>query len=124
MKNRHRRATVLGALALLLLTAGLGWTVPNDPMPGVVDGVNGPAFTLAARTGYISTPDGNSVLIWGLAEGASPVQYPGPTLIVNQGDAVTVDLSNQLSVPVSLVFPGQAVTASEQVAPTQAGPCL
>jgi FtsP/CotA-like multicopper oxidase with cupredoxin domain len=91
-------------------------------MMGVVDGVSGPAFTLAARTGYISTPDGNSVFIWGLAEGASPVaQYPGPTLIVNQGDAVTVDLSNELSVPVSLVFPGQVVTASQVGAPTQAG---
>jgi FtsP/CotA-like multicopper oxidase with cupredoxin domain len=41
------------------------------------------------------------------------MQYPGPTLIVTQGQAVTVNLTNQLSVPVSMVFPGQtAVTAT------------
>jgi hypothetical protein len=43
--------------------------------------------------------------------GATP-QYPGPTLIVNQGAQVTITLTNQLSVATSLVFPGQTVTAS------------
>ena len=37
----------------------------------------------------------------------------GPTLIVNQGQTVTVTLNNELPVPTSIVFPGQAnVTAS------------
>jgi FtsP/CotA-like multicopper oxidase with cupredoxin domain len=41
------------------------------------------------------------------------MQYPGPTLIVNQGDTVTVNLRNMLPMPVSIVFPGQSgVTAS------------
>ena len=45
-------------------------------------------------------------------------QYPGPTLIVNQGEPVTVQLTNDLSViagtvpNVSIVFPGQVVTVS------------
>ena len=44
---------------------------------------------------------------------ANAMQYPGPTLIVHEGDAVTVNLTNQLTVPVSIVFPGQiGVTAS------------
>jgi FtsP/CotA-like multicopper oxidase with cupredoxin domain len=40
------------------------------------------------------------------------MQFPGPTLIVNQGDVVTVNLSNELTVPVSIVFPGQAAAAA------------
>jgi manganese oxidase len=41
------------------------------------------------------------------------MQYPGPTLIVNQGDTVTIHLRNELPVPVSIVFPGQqGVTAA------------
>jgi hypothetical protein len=40
------------------------------------------------------------------------MQYPGPTLIVNQGDTVTIKLRNTLPMPVSIVFPGQSgVTA-------------
>ncbi len=35
------------------------------------------------------------------------MQYPGPTLIVNQGDTVKIVLNNTLPVPVSIVFPGQ-----------------
>jgi hypothetical protein len=41
------------------------------------------------------------------------MQYPGPTLILNEGDLITVTVTNQLSVPTSIVFPGQtSVTAS------------
>jgi manganese oxidase len=95
--------------------------VPNPAMMGVVDGVNGPSFAFTATSGHISTPEGNSVYFWGLADGASPVQYPAPTLIVSQGAVVTVDVTNALPVPVSLVFPGHVVTASELAGPTQAG---
>ena len=70
MKAKGKRAAALGILALLLLAAGSGWAQPhNMMMEGVIDGVNGPVFTLAARTGHISTPDGNSILVWGYALG-------------------------------------------------------
>ncbi len=36
------------------------------------------------------------------------MQYPGPTLIVNQGDTVTINLTNELPVATSIVFPGQS----------------
>ena len=36
------------------------------------------------------------------------MQYPGPTLIVNQGDTVKIVLNNTLPVPVSIIFPGTA----------------
>lgn len=78
-----------------------------------VQGVTGTSFTFTAKSGYISTPDGNSIYMWGYALNNSTMQYPGPTLILNQGDTVTITLNNTLPVPVSIVFPGQAnVTAT------------
>ncbi len=64
------------------------------------------SFSLTARTGQITLGDGNQLLAWGYGTGAT-MQYPGPTLIVDQGDTVEVTLSNTLRLPVSIVFPGQ-----------------
>ena len=72
-----------------------------------IDGVSGGPFNLTAAAGHISTPDGNSIYMWGYGLNGA-MQYPGPTLIVNQGASVTVNLTNSLSVPVSIVFPGQS----------------
>lgn len=78
-----------------------------------IDGVTGTTFNFTAKSGYISTAEGNSIFMWGFANGAGPMQFPGPTLIVNEGATVTVNLTNQLTVPVSIVFPGQPnVTAT------------
>lgn len=86
----------------------------------VVDGITGPAFNLTAKADYITAGDGASLLAWGYApDDAHPghfqgvMQYPGPTLIVNEGDVVTVNLRNALPMPASMVFPGQSgVTTS------------
>jgi hypothetical protein len=73
-----------------------------------IDGISGATtFALTAGSDYLMTGEGNYVRFWGLANGAGPVQYPSPTLILNQGDAVTINLTNNLAVPTSLVFPGQ-----------------
>lgn len=89
-----------------------------------IEGVKGTNFTLVAKAGYISTADGGSVYNWGYALGSgtdcaaaananAQMQYPGPTLIVNEGDVVTITLCNQLPTNTSLIFPGQAeVTAT------------
>jgi FtsP/CotA-like multicopper oxidase with cupredoxin domain len=106
--NRLGRA--LAALALLAC-GGAG---------AVVDGIGDPGatFSLTAKADSITTGDGGSVLAWGYAsddKGPFPgvMQYPGPTLIVNHGDTVTIHLRNRLPMPVSMVFPGQTgVTAS------------
>ena len=63
-------------------------------------------FNLTASAGHITLGDGNQLLAWGYGNGAS-MQYPGATLIVNEGDEVHVTLSNTLDVPTSIVFPGQ-----------------
>jgi FtsP/CotA-like multicopper oxidase with cupredoxin domain len=77
-----------------------------------IQGITGPTFNLTAKSGHISTGEGGSYLMWGYANGAGAMQFPGPTLIVNQGDVVTVNLSNELTVPVSIVFPGQTAVAA------------
>ena len=109
MRDAGLLTIAFAALLPLLLFA-----VDADAM---IDGVSGTSFAFTAKQDHISTPDGGSVLFWGYANGNSRAQYPGPTLIVNQGDTVTITLKNklpnQLSMPVSIVFPGQeGVTAA------------
>ncbi|MFA6901563.1 MAG: multicopper oxidase domain-containing protein [Gallionellaceae bacterium] len=96
----------LAAVMTLLLSA------TALPAWATIDGISGTVFNLTARADYISTADGNSIYAWGYADGAGTMQYPGPTLIVNQGDTITVNLSNTLPVPVSIIFPGQQGVSS------------
>lgn len=96
-------ALVLALAAFSLCAASTGHAI----IQGLTDISPNPTFQLTAKQGHIITDDGNSLFMWGFANGAGPMQYPGPTLIVNQGAVVTVILNNQLSLPVSIVFPGQ-----------------
>lgn len=98
-----------GLLTMLLMATRLSMA------QAAIDGVEATTFDLTARDGYISTAEGNSVYAWGYAHGTGAMQYPGVTMIVNQGDLVTVRLTNALparSGNVSLLFPGQVVSAS------------
>jgi manganese oxidase len=96
----------LGAPAHALINGWMG----EDP--SAANG-NARTFSLTAKHHFVSTADGNSHYAWGYAHTGLPMQYPGPTLIVNQGDTVKVVLNNTLPVPVSIIFPGQQdVTAS------------
>lgn len=101
-------------LMLLLFPAVLFFVCSGNSW-AAIDGVSGANFFLSAKAGRISTADGNSVYTWGFALNGSTMQYPGPTLIVNQGDIITVSLRNNLPAQygnVSIVFPGHKVTAS------------
>ena len=66
-----------------------------------------PTFTLDAREGYIQLPDGTTMYMWSYAGGGGAFQHPGPVLCVNEGDTVTVILTNSLPEDVSIMFPGQ-----------------
>ena len=98
----------IGIMLLLLLCCA--------PVHAVVDGIEGTTFNLVAKQDFISTPDGDSLLMWGYAPDGGTMQYPGPTLIVPQGALITVNLTNELPAVhgqnVSIVFPGQVVEAS------------
>ena len=111
MGSRYRR--FLAGVFFLAATALLG----AGTAPAAIDGLVGNSFTLDAGPGYITGGDFNRIFFWGFADGdTGQVQFPGPTLIINQGDNVTVTLRNNLPEPVSIVFPGmENVTASAGV---------
>jgi FtsP/CotA-like multicopper oxidase with cupredoxin domain len=90
-----------------LTAAVFGLLLAAAEAGAAIQGITGPTFNLTASSGYIDTPDGGSLLVWGYGEQGGVMQYPGPTLIVNQGDTVTVNLTSQLPMPASIVFPGQ-----------------
>lgn len=122
-------------LRALLAFLGVAATALWQAMPAhaAVTGISGPAFNLTASADYISQPDGALIYSWGYgcsgasflpapqsgSQGPAPacngMQMPGPTLIVTEGDTVSVTLTNALPPAAgntSIVFPGFNVTAS------------
>jgi FtsP/CotA-like multicopper oxidase with cupredoxin domain len=119
MKNTISKSRLLlapmVAVALLLMATGAQAAAP---------GITGPAFNLTAQPSYLSQPDGSSVYSWGYGCSGTPsgyapggisgtfcntMQVPGPTLIVTEGQTVTVTLSNGLPTAAgntSILFPG------------------
>jgi len=109
MDKAVAKRVVIGSVFVLLLLAGV------LPAQAAISGETGTQFNLVAREGFVSAPDGGSIYSWGYALDNGLMQYPGPTLIVKQGDTITVTLKNELPQPagnVSIVFPGHLVTAS------------
>jgi FtsP/CotA-like multicopper oxidase with cupredoxin domain len=104
-----------GLAALLLGTVGQVQAYING-WEGVGAGTAADprTFELTAKHDFISTSDGGSHYAWGYSFGTNlPMQYPGPTLIVKQGDTVKIVLNNTLPVAVSIIFPGvQGVSAT------------
>jgi len=117
------KSPLTGMLALLILFV-------SGTAQAAVPGITGPTFNLVASTGYISQPDGQMVYAWGygcdgspagfapaaiLGANCDPMQIPGPTLIVTEGQTVTVNLRNNLPAGAgntSILFPGFQVTSS------------
>ena len=116
----RRTAGVVAALAIA------------SAVHAAVPGITGRNFDLVAAAGNISQPDGASIYSWGYGCNAAPagfapaaianavctagqMQLPGPTLIVNKGETVTVTLHNVLPAAAgntSILFPGFKVTAT------------
>ncbi|HSL23643.1 MAG TPA: multicopper oxidase domain-containing protein [Vicinamibacterales bacterium] len=120
-----RRRNYVARFHIAMLTlAGL---LMAGTASAAVDGLSGSSFTLTARADRISTPEGNSIYIWGFDAGGGRAQYPGPTLILEQGVPVTITVVNALPASagqrVSLALPGQSgVTASCAAQPCVQGP--
>jgi FtsP/CotA-like multicopper oxidase with cupredoxin domain len=108
MNRINRKQGILIPLVIMLLMLFAAQA------QAIIDGITGTTFDFTAKEGHISTPDGNSILMWGYANGNNAVQYPGPTLIVDQNDVITIHLTNELPSgnSVSMLFPGHDVTAS------------
>src|SRR6476619_1248006 len=118
-----RLGTVLALTASSLLAVAVHGSAlpPGAPKVGMVctpGTVNGSThtFNLETKTGYIETPDGNSVFMWSYDDptvDAGHFQSPGPVMCATQGQTITVNLTNHLTEATSLVFPGQqGITAS------------
>src|SRR5437879_4695537 len=94
-------------------------------------GITGTTFNLTAAPAYISQPDGLSVYSWGygcttasaafvppmpnVTPFCNTMQVPGPTLVVTEGQTVSVTLTNALPTAAgntSILFPGFNVTTS------------
>ncbi len=137
--NSHGAIVRLFFCTLITMTL-LCMTAAHAAVPGIT----GPTFNLTASADYVSQPDGSMIYSWGygcttapagflpaLATGSQGpaancplMQLPGPTMIVREGDTVTVNLTNSLPPAAgnaSIVFPGFKVTASPVVT-TATGP--
>jgi len=75
--------------------------------------VSAATYNLRAGTVNITMPDGAVIPAWGFADdvagaGSGAISVPGPQLIVPAGDTtLTINLVNNLLVPVSINIPGQ-----------------
>jgi FtsP/CotA-like multicopper oxidase with cupredoxin domain len=106
-----KRKALLGLLPLACTTVALILLWPSAastaPDPIGMECSAGNTVSLETATGHASTPDGNGIFMWGYKLAGGSFQMPGPTICVTQGQTVTVNLTNTLSEPVSIVFPGQ-----------------
>jgi len=123
MTIKHAKTQIL--LALLVTVALLLTPAAFAAAPGIT----GPTFNLTAQDAYLTQPDGQMVYSWGYGCNGAPagfkptmanqtcnsMQVPGPTLIVTEGQTVTVNLLNGLPAAAgntSILFPGFNVTTS------------
>jgi len=123
-----KRLLPLGLVAICTLVA----TSAYAAAPGISGVAATPAFDLIAAPAYITQPDGQSVYSWGYGCNTQPssfvpsaitaptagcptMQIPGPTLVVTEGDTVTVTLHNGLPAAAgntSILFPGLTLTSA------------
>jgi FtsP/CotA-like multicopper oxidase with cupredoxin domain len=123
MKGFSPPLLCVAVCAMLALAAGR--------VQAAAPGITGPSFDLVAAPGTITQPDGASIYSWGYGCNTAPsgfvpatisgasciagkMQLPGPTLVVREGDIVTVKLTNNLPAAAgntSILFPGFKVCA-------------
>ncbi len=123
-------------LAALVVVALSLTATAYAAVPGITGGTSTPTFYLTAQPAYLNQPDGSSVYSWGYGcdpahapagflptaianPACNSMQVPGPTLIVHEGDVVTVNLLNGLPTAAgntSILFPGFSVSTTGGVA--------
>jgi FtsP/CotA-like multicopper oxidase with cupredoxin domain len=131
---RKLHTNTLRAIARLVpVTAAALASLFTVTAQAAAPGITGTTFNLTAQEAYISQPDGQTVYSWGYGcqttaatflpggAGAMPgqtcptMQIPGPTLIVTEGQTVTINLTNNLPLSAgntSMLFPGFTVITS------------
>ncbi|HTD54532.1 MAG TPA: multicopper oxidase domain-containing protein, partial [Silvibacterium sp.] len=128
-KSKTQLLVALSATIALLFTPAAFAAAPGITSTAGTAGT----FYLTAQDAYLNQPDGSAVYSWGYGcvTGSSPtfvpkatfvfapscntMQVPGPTLVVTEGQTVTVNLTNNLPTAAgdtSILFPGFNVTTS------------
>jgi hypothetical protein len=127
------KKAILKTRMLLAPMAAVAWLLPATAYaasPGITGGTGAAAtFNLTAQPAYLNQPDGAAVYSWGYGCNGAPsgfapaaitnatcptMQVPGPTLIVTEGQTVTVNLKNGLPTAAgntSILFPGFQATS-------------
>ena len=119
----------------LLLAAMVAVASLTATAHAAAPGITGPTFSLTAQPAFLTQPDGQSIYSWGYGcltappstafkpamtnQACNTMQVPGPTLIVTEGQTVSVTLTNSLPTAAgntSILFPGFQVTATGGVA--------
>ena len=126
--TRRSGARLLRLLLAFVLTGLLSPPLVRAASPGIK--APGSSFKLTAQASYITQPDGQNVYSWGYGcdpagtvsfapsmpnQNCPTMQIPGPTLIVTEGDTVSVTLTNGLPAAAgstSILFPGFQVSTS------------
>ena len=120
--NRLLSLTTMMAASLLSVAPA------RAAAPGITGGT-AVTFNLTAQPASLNQPDGNQVYAWGYGCNGAPsgfapampnqtcstMQVPGPTLIVTEGQKVTVNLLNGLPAAAgntSILFPDFAMTTA------------
>jgi len=129
-----RMATAIASTVRRLSLLASAATLLSAPVArAAAPGIAGPTFNLVAQPAYLTQPDGKMIYSWGFgcdpAATAAPsflpsaisgafcnsMQVPGPTMIVHEGDTVTVHLKNALPLSAgntSILFPGFTLTST------------
>jgi FtsP/CotA-like multicopper oxidase with cupredoxin domain len=126
-----KKATSMNRMfALAAMSAPLFAAMSYAAAPGITGTGTTAVFNLTAQTAGLNQPDGSALYSWGYgcATGSTPtfapanmpgtcptMQVPGPTLIVTEGQTVTVTLTNNLPAAAgntSILFPGFQVKAA------------
>ena len=131
MKNATCKTQLL--LAFVVATALFLTPAAFAATPGMTGTGTVGTFNLTAQDGYLNMPDGEAIYSWGYGcvSGSAPtfvpavtfaftptcntMQVPGPTMVVNEGDTVTVSLTNNLPAAAgntSILFPGFVLTST------------
>src|ERR1700736_530229 len=131
MKNSILKTRLLlaGSLALTSLASTAHAAAPGITGGSLTTGTAA-AFSLSAAPAYLTHPDGQAVYSWGYGCNGAPAGYspaltttaacttmqvPGPTLIVTEGQTVSVTLTNSLPTAAgntSILFPGFNLTST------------
>jgi hypothetical protein len=132
MKNATTKTQLL--LALVVAVTLLVGPAAFGAAPGMTSTAGSAGtFSLTAQDAYLNQPDGEAIYSWGYGcvSGSSPtfvpkatfafspscntMQVPGPTMVVTEGQTVTINLTNNLPTAAgntSILFPGFTVTAT------------